>query len=94
MKTAALTIFLVGLLAGVVWWVVSSVSAFGGFNMPVSAWIAMTVGVVLSLGLGVGLMALAFHSNRAGHDLPPDYDSWPQPPDERAARDIHRPSGD
>ena len=84
MKAAALAIFLLGLLAGVCWWVFASVSSLGGFNMPLSAWIAMVVGVVLALGLGVGLMALTFHSNRAGHDLPPDYDNWPQPPDERS----------
>jgi hypothetical protein len=93
MKAAALVIFLLGLLAGVIWWVVSSLSTLGGFNMPVSAWIAMVIGVLLSLGLGVGLMALTFHSSRAGHDQPPDYDNWPQPPDEPAARGSRGPSG-
>lgn len=91
MKTVALVIFLLGLLAGVGWWVVSSLSALGGFNLPLSAWIAMIIGVVLSLGLGVGLMALTFHSNRAGHDLPPDYANWPQPPDEAATGEVRGP---
>jgi quinol-cytochrome oxidoreductase complex cytochrome b subunit len=29
---------------------------------------AMLAGVGLSIGLGVGLMALVFHSHRSGHD--------------------------
>jgi len=33
---------------------------------------AMILGVVLTLALGVGLMALSFYSNRSGHDAEVD----------------------
>ena len=39
--------------------------------MPPAGWAALIIGVVLSIALGVGLMALVFHSNRKGHDEPP-----------------------
>jgi hypothetical protein len=41
--------------------------------MSIHGWIAMTIGIVISLGLGAGLMALTFFSSRHGYDdrLPP-----------------------
>jgi hypothetical protein len=39
-----------------------------GVTMTVHGWIALTLGVVLSLLLGGGLMALAFYSSRKGYD--------------------------
>jgi hypothetical protein len=36
--------------------------------MPASAYVFMALGVVLSLALGIGLMALVFYSNRHGYD--------------------------
>ncbi len=71
MKTAALIVVLVGLLAGVAWWAVSSVTAVGGFQMPLIGWLAMIIGVLVAVAIGVGLMALAFHSHRRGYDGPP-----------------------
>ena len=38
---------------------------------------ALVLGVVLSLALGIGLMALVFYSSRAGHD-----ERAHEPPDE------------
>ncbi len=40
----------------------------GPVAMSVHGWIALSLGVVLTLGLAVGLMALLFHSSRSGHD--------------------------
>ena len=49
--------------------------------MPASAYVALTLGVVFSLLLGCGLMALLFYSSRHGYDdntfvnvRPPDRD--------------------
>ena len=33
----------------------------------------MWVGIIFSLVVGVGLMALVFYSNRRGHDEPPQF---------------------
>jgi predicted transporter len=37
-------------------------------QISIHGWIALTLGVVLSIILGAGLMALMFYSNRSGHD--------------------------
>ncbi len=41
-----------------------------GFVVPTAGYVALTLGVVLSLLVGVGLMALVFYSSRAGYDQP------------------------
>jgi hypothetical protein len=40
-------------------------------DVPASGYIAMAFGVIFSLIVGVGLMALIFYSNRKGYDEPP-----------------------
>lgn len=40
----------------------------GGGSMSTSGWIAMILGIVATLGLGIGLMALVFYSSRQGRD--------------------------
>jgi hypothetical protein len=42
-----------------------------GVALPSSDYVAMTLGIVFSLGVGVGLMMLVFYSSRNGHDEPP-----------------------
>ena len=39
-----------------------------GGSMSTSGWIAMILGIVATLGLGIGLMALVFYSSRQGRD--------------------------
>jgi hypothetical protein len=39
-------------------------------SVPISGYIAMAFGVIFSLAVGVGLMALLFYSSRAGYDEP------------------------
>lgn|GEM_PF-1114519 len=39
-------------------------------GMPTSGYVAMAVGVIFSLVVGVGLMALVFYSSRRGYDEP------------------------
>lgn len=40
----------------------------GSQAMSTGGYIAMTLGIVATLALGVGLMALVFYSSRKGHD--------------------------
>jgi hypothetical protein len=39
-----------------------------GTPMSLNGYIAMTVGIVFTIGLGVGLMALVFYSNKRDQD--------------------------
>jgi hypothetical protein len=92
MKTAALILALAGILAAVLWWAVSSVSAVGGFQMPLIGWLAMIIGVLVAVGIGVGLMALSFHSHRRGYDGPPSAGLGFPPIDDAAPNDCRDPS--
>ena len=40
-------------------------------DVPISGYFAMAFGVIFSLIVGVGLMALTFYSSRKGYDEPP-----------------------
>jgi hypothetical protein len=42
-----------------------------GTDVPSSGYAAMAFGVVISLAVGFGLMALIFYSSRKGYDEPP-----------------------
>lgn len=42
--------------------------AYTGPSMSTAGYVAMTFGIVATLALGIGLMALVFYSNRKGHD--------------------------
>lgn len=92
MKTAALIIALTGILAVVLWWAVSSVTSMGGFQMPLIGWLAMIVGVLVAVAIGVGLMALAFHSHRRGYDGPPSGDFGFPRMDDQPPEDTGGPS--
>jgi cation transporter-like permease len=66
--TVVLAVTLMGLLAasagvGAYLW-----TSLEGVEMSVHGWTAMIAGIVLSLVVGVGLMALVFISNRRGYD--------------------------
>ena len=41
--------------------------------MPAEGYVALIIGIVFSLAVGVGLMALLFYSSRRGYDEPPRY---------------------
>ena len=53
-----------GVLAGKGW------SSADGTEVPLAGYFAMAIGIVFSVLLGVGLMALVFYSSRAGYDEP------------------------
>jgi len=42
-----------------------------GTDVPTSGYAAMALGVIVSLAVGFGLMALLFYSSRKGYDEPP-----------------------
>jgi hypothetical protein len=65
MKVFLLTVVLGGILAAVMFGVITEWDASA---MSVHGWIALTVGTLLSLALGGGLMALVFYSARKGYD--------------------------
>ena len=46
----------------------------GDAGIDLNGWIALTLGVLATLGLGIGLMTLVFISNRRGYDEPPRED--------------------
>jgi len=65
-----------------------------GTDVPVSGYFAMALGVIFSLAVGFGLMALIFYSSRKGYDEPPvlvisrnDIDSSGSPAESASAKD-------
>ena len=62
-------VILVGLLLlAIVFMAVGWNAPEGGEKMSVAGWIAMILGVIATLALGIGLMTLMFYSNRSGRD--------------------------
>jgi hypothetical protein len=45
-------------------------SGLGDTGMSVAGWVALVLGVLATLALGIGLMALVFISSRRGFDEP------------------------
>jgi hypothetical protein len=46
----------------------------GNAGISVNGWIALILGVLVTLALGIGLMTLVFISSRRGYDDPSDPD--------------------
>jgi hypothetical protein len=57
---------LLALLAATVWFGVSVWARTS--SMPAYGYVAMGLGAIVAIAIGVGLMALMFHSNRRGYD--------------------------
>ncbi len=68
--TIALVAPLLAMLAVVAWYVTGSWMSLAGSPMPTTGYIAMALGIVFSLVVGCGLMALLFYSSRHGYDEP------------------------
>jgi hypothetical protein len=64
----ALIVPLVAILAAAGWYTARAWVSIQGPAMPVTGYVAMTLGVVFSVAVGCGLMALLFYSNRHGYD--------------------------
>jgi hypothetical protein len=70
MGTLALVLVLVVILAAAGWYAASAWVSVSGPPMPETGYIAMALGVIFSLVVGCGLMALLFYSSRHGYDEP------------------------
>ena len=68
MKTFLLAASLFGLLGLAIWGAVYVWTEIGDIEMSTSGILAMIAGIVLSLGLGIGLMFLVFKSKRDGEE--------------------------
>ena len=68
MRTAALVVPLFAILGAAVWWAVGLWTSVEGPPMPATGYVAMWLGIVFSLAIGCGLMALMFFSSRRGYD--------------------------
>lgn len=74
--TIVMVAALIAIMGAALWFAASSFTALSGPPMPPVGYAAMILGVVLSLVVGCGLMALLFYSSRHGYDEQ-------HPPDER-----------
>jgi hypothetical protein len=70
--TVALIAVLVAILGAAGWYAAQAWVNVSGPPMPTTGYVAMTLGVIFSLVVGCGLMALLFYSNRYGYDEPPN----------------------
>jgi hypothetical protein len=61
---------LFGILAAALWYGASYWLSVEGPPMPATGYLAMGLGIVFSLLVGCGLMALVFFSSRHGYDEP------------------------
>ena len=68
MRKLLILIPLVALLAVSVWFAIYSWTAIEGPPVPPEGRLAMGLGIVFSLIVGCGLMALVFYSSRHGYD--------------------------
>lgn len=66
--TSLVVMALLGILAGSIWFAVQGWTGIDGPGMPVAGYVAMGAGILLSLVVGVGLIALLFYSRRHGYD--------------------------
>jgi hypothetical protein len=67
-KIAFVAVPLLVMLAIAGWYASHAWTALSGPPMPASGYVAMTLGIVFSLIVGCGLMALVFYSSRYGYD--------------------------
>ena len=65
LAVAVLAAFLVGAIAYAAYgW-----NSLSDVSMPLSGWLYMTLGIVVTFAVGAGLMALIFYSSRKGRDF-------------------------
>jgi hypothetical protein len=68
MRSAAVIAVLLAVLAAAVWFAYGLWNAVDFSDIPTSGYVAMALGIVFSLIVGCGLMALVFYSSRHGYD--------------------------
>jgi len=68
--TVAVVVPLLAILAAALWYASRAWTEVAGPPMPAAGYVAMALGIVFSLVIGCGLMALLFYSHRHGYDEP------------------------
>ncbi len=68
MRKLALIVPLITMLAASVWFAYYVWITDDGPPMPTSGYVAMALGILFSIVIGFGLMALVFYSHRHGYD--------------------------
>lgn len=68
MRKTALYAALIALLAAALWFAGRAWVHFGAGAIPYYGWFAIAGGIIFSLIVGCGLMALMFYSHRHGYD--------------------------
>ena len=63
-----LAVALFAMLVAAGWHALTAWNGANGAPMPTTGYVALTLGVVFSLIVGCGLMALLFYSSRHGYD--------------------------
>jgi hypothetical protein len=61
---------LFAILGAAMWFAARAWLSLAGPPMPPAGYVAMTLGIVFSVVVGCGLMALLFYSSRHGYDEP------------------------
>jgi hypothetical protein len=59
---------LAGFLLWSIWYAVKAWNALGGIEISSTGWIIIAIGILATVGLGAGLMALIFYSSRKNFD--------------------------
>jgi hypothetical protein len=68
-KSSWIAVVIAGAVVGVVAIVVVNLwSGMGDSAISTAGWLAMALGILVTLALGIGLMALVFISSRRGYD--------------------------
>jgi hypothetical protein len=75
----ALLVGLAAFLGFVVWAFFRLWAMAGPTHMSIHGWIAMGLAAVFTVGLGGGLMWLAFYSDRKGYDRPMEWEEEDEP---------------
>jgi hypothetical protein len=66
----AVIVPLFAILGAAAWFASRAWTAISGPPMPAAGYVAMTLGIIFSVVIGCGLMALLFYSSRYGYDEP------------------------
>lgn len=80
MRKLLIILPLLALLAFAAWFAVYAWTSIEGPAIPSVGYVAMGLGIVVSLAIGCGLMALLFYSSRHGYDAPPQYETTDEDP--------------
>ena len=67
-KTLVLFVSLITMLVLAVWGAIYMWNEFGDIEISTAGILAMLAGIIMSLGLGIGLMYLVFRSERDGDE--------------------------